>query len=253
MVKGNNRFGKGGTEKCAVCRKMRRKVYNRLIFLSKGQCEAEHPWVVCEYCKRHRVEHLCLKVAGVKTEPSRQLSPIADDAKIPHEDRLLLEYLFHERGYGREVSSTSFFPRFIREFGIFFRPMVIDSPLLRNSLLVVAAIRLSRSLQLNSYLSKIPRNGSEVTKQGDFLALYILWIIFYLPVTEGYVDSFKLFTELFFRQFRTSSTPSGYVFCARNDDDRKLHSHGVIARLATVISRETYSLQNLFSRTGPCP
>jgi hypothetical protein len=178
MVKGNDRFGKRGTEKCAVCRKMRRKVCNPFVFLANSQCEAVHPWAVCEYCKRHRVEHLCLKVTGFKAEPPRQL-PMADDAKIPHEECLLLEYLFHELGFSRHASPTSRFSRFLRELGTLFRPAVTRSPLLRDSLLAVASFYLCRFVQLKSYLSNIRPFQSEVRDEGDLLAVYVLLSLFH--------------------------------------------------------------------------
>jgi hypothetical protein len=141
-----------------------------ISILAEGQCEAEHPWAVCEYCKKHPVKDLCLK-AG-KAEPSRQL-PTADDANIPHEECLLLEYLYHPRGLAQTQDKWSIvFPYFIGKLGALLGPAIGGSPVLRDSLLALACFSLSHFVQLKFYLSRlsnIKRTEFYPTSQWDLL------------------------------------------------------------------------------------
>jgi hypothetical protein len=98
--------------------KMAAKGNNSFIFVSENQCEYSNPWVPCKHCETHNnVQFLCLKGRGPKAlgpeaDPSRRL-PTPIDAVIPHEDVLLLHYLYDKNGLETDCRDSLLFPTFL--------------------------------------------------------------------------------------------------------------------------------------------
>jgi hypothetical protein len=141
--------------------------------LTLDQCKADNPWVPCEYCQTHDVEKICVKIRGAKADPSRP-PPTPIDAVIPHEEVLLLHFLYDKNGYHKREKAI--LGDFFKKLGAYFGPSIPNSQSLRLRMLYLASRVLdleSAALTADSIYDKICQSKLDVANQGDYFAVYL--------------------------------------------------------------------------------
>ena len=164
-----------------------------------AKCQYSNPWLPCEHCLTHDINYACLKILGSKADPSRP-PPTPIDAVIPHEEVLLLQFLYAENGLKEHIQVRFMLPDIFKKLGAFFGPSIPGSQGLRHFLLSVAYGFVFFPDQENPYYEKFENMSLDIRNLGDFLGAILDSRILLIQDHSGSAARLELSVRLMDRQ-----------------------------------------------------